>query len=66
MVFDIAAPLAAGEDAVMFERLRKAETIGRPVGAEAFLGRLEQLSGRALRPAKRGRKPRPEISALSP
>jgi len=39
-------------------RLRAAETIGRPVGSKKFLARLEGLSGRTLRPAKRGPKPR--------
>jgi putative transposase len=40
------------------ERLRAAESIGRPLGGKAFLARLEKLSGRTLRPAKRGPKPR--------
>ena len=40
------------------ERLRAAESIGRPLGSKAFVARLEKLSGRTLRPAKRGPKPR--------
>ncbi len=40
------------------ERLRAAESIGRPLGSRAFVARLEKLSGRTLRPAKRGPKPR--------
>ncbi len=62
---DFAALLAAGEDAEFSQRLRRAETIGRPIGGEAFLSQLEQSSGRALKPGKRGRRSQ-EISALSP
>jgi len=40
------------------ERLRAAESIGRPLGSKAFVARLEKRSGRTLRPAKRGPKPR--------
>jgi len=58
---DFQALIATGEEAEMFTRLRKAETIGRPVGDAAFLQALERESGRTLTPAKRGRK-----SALSP
>ncbi len=39
-------------------RLRAAATIGRPLGSEAFIARLEKRSRRTLRPAKRGPKPR--------
>jgi len=54
---DLATLLAAGEEEeVMSARLRRAETIGRPVGDAAFLERLERDSGRILNPAKRGRK----------
>jgi putative transposase len=35
--------------------IRAAETIGRPLGAPAFLDRLEAEPGRPLRPARRGR-----------
>ena len=51
---DVAEMLAAGEDAEMWERLRKAETIGRPIGSESFLRALEDKVGRALLPRKRG------------
>jgi putative transposase len=61
---DFAELLVAGEDAEMSLRLRKAETIGRPVGDEAFLNALERQSGRSLQPLKRG--PRAELNALSP
>jgi putative transposase len=40
------------------ERLRAAESIGRPVGDKAFLARLERRTKRTLQPAKRGPKPR--------
>ena len=52
---DFAALIAAGEDAEMSQRLRRAESIGRPVGDDAFLRRLEGSSGRSLAPARRGR-----------
>jgi putative transposase len=36
--------------------LRRAETIGRPLGNAAFMEQIESLSGRDLRPKKRGPK----------
>jgi len=54
---DLAARIEAGDDAVKSERLRKAETIGRPLGSAAFIAALERDSGRRLAPAKRGPKP---------
>lgn len=62
---DIADRIAAGEDEALSASLRRAETIGRPAGDHAFLEALERQSGRSLAPGRRGRKPRPEISALS-
>ena len=41
----------------MFERLRAAESIGRPLGDDRFLARLERLTRRTLKPGKRGPKP---------
>jgi putative transposase len=55
---DMAGLLAAGEDEALSRGLRRAETIGRPLGAKAFLERLEQEAGRALAPARRGPKGR--------
>jgi REP-associated tyrosine transposase len=55
---DFAALIAEGEDAGAFERLRRAESIGRPLGEDGFLLRLEGLMRRSLRPQKRGPKPR--------
>jgi len=46
--------------------LRRAETIGRPVGGEDFLKRLEAAAGRALAPGKRGRKPKTADPARGP
>ena len=36
------------------DRLRRAETIGRPLGGDAFVTALERQTRRPLRPAKRG------------
>ena len=47
----------AGPDPVADERLRRAETIGRPLGDDTFIARLEALTRRALKPRKRGPKP---------
>ncbi|MGJ5177186.1 transposase [Bradyrhizobium oligotrophicum] len=41
-------------------RLRAAESIGRPIGSDRFLARIEKLTGRVLKPAKRGPKPAEE------
>jgi putative transposase len=61
---DFAALLEAGEEEAAMRRLRRAETIGRPIGSEDFVTTLEALSARRLAPAKRG--PKPKKSALSP
>jgi putative transposase len=55
---DLAALLEAGEDEAMSERLRRAESIGRPVGDRAFLDRVAAFSGRKPEPGRRGRKPK--------
>jgi putative transposase len=52
--------MAAGEDEAVSQRLRRAETIGRPLGDAAFMARLERESGRSLKPGKRGPAPRAE------
>jgi putative transposase len=51
---DLLATEAAPE---AFERLRAAESIGRPLGSDRFLARLERRTGRTLKPARRGPKP---------
>jgi putative transposase len=40
-----------------FERLRAAESIGRPLGDDRFLTRIERLTHRRLKQQKRGPKP---------
>jgi putative transposase len=54
---DFADLLANGPDAHVFERLRAAASVGRPVGDDRFLARLERLTRRTLKPGKRGPKP---------
>ena len=65
--------IATGPDEGAFERLRRAESIGRPLGDDGFVARLESLTQRTLKPGKRGPKPAPtsapeqgELAALSP
>jgi putative transposase len=55
---DFAVLVDAGceADEAGWERLRKAESTGRPVGGEHWIAELERRSGRRLRPAKRGPK----------
>lgn len=62
---DLSAMIASGEDKEASDRLRRAESIGRPVGSEVFLSRLEREAGRSFTPRRRGRRSR-GISALSP
>ena len=54
---DFADLLASEPEAGLFERLRAAESIGRPLGDDRFLARLQRLTGRVLKPGKRGPKP---------
>ncbi|HEY1798301.1 MAG TPA: transposase [Stellaceae bacterium] len=54
---DFAAFIESDPDEPAFERLRRAESIGRPLGDDAFVDRLETLTRRPLRPGKRGPKP---------
>ncbi len=42
--------------------LRRHGRTGRPLGDEAFLGRLEERVGRALKPQKRGPKPKQQAN----
>ncbi len=62
--------LESDEDEEATARLRKGESVGRPVGSEAFLAALETTTSRRLRALKRGPKPKgegatAEYSALS-
>jgi putative transposase len=50
--------LAAGSEPEAFARLRAADSIGRPLGGEGFLGRIERATKRCLKPRKRGPKAR--------
>jgi len=54
--------LATEPDAEAFARLRAAESIGRPLGSDGFLARIERLTARRLRPGKRGPKPKERAS----
>jgi putative transposase len=53
---DFADFLALTPEADLLPRLRAAESIGRPLRHERFLARVERLTGRRLRPGKRGPK----------
>lgn len=52
--------LATEPEADLFDALRAAESIGRPLGDNRFLARIERQTGRVLKPAKRGPKPSTE------
>ncbi|WP_271568036.1 transposase [Bradyrhizobium sp. CCBAU 11386] len=54
---DFADLLATEPEADLFGALRSAESIGRPLGDDRFLARIERQTGRLLKPAKRGPKP---------
>ena len=62
---DFAGLLRAGENEALSLALRRAETVGRPLGDGAFMDRIEAQTGRDPRPGRRGR-PKAENSALSP
>ena len=58
-VGDFAAFLGeAFDEALTYAALRKAESIGRPVGSPEWLADMETRSGLTLRPGKRGPKPK--------
>ena len=58
MLDDIADwPTFLLEDAEPLSEIRKHTRTGRPLGGEAFIEQLEQLTGRSLRPMKPGPKP---------
>jgi putative transposase len=57
---DFADFLSEEADADMIERLRRAETIGRPLGNRTFVDAIERKTRRVLKPAKRSPKPRRE------
>lgn len=53
-VADFAAMLRGGEDEALSAALRRAETVGRPLGDGAFLDWIEAKLGRDAKPGKRG------------
>ncbi len=55
--------LAAVPDGDAVARLRAAESIGRPLGDDRFLTRIERATKRRLRPGKRGPKPQADTNA---
>jgi len=63
-IADFRAMLRAGENEAASMALRRAETIGRPLGGPEFQKRVESALGRSAMPKKRGRKA--ELSARSP
>ena len=44
------------DDEPGFKRLRQSETTGRPLGSEDWMDKLEKMTGRRLKPQKRGPK----------
>src|SRR5258707_1833366 len=57
IVPDFAGLLSGAPEQDLFDPLRAAESIGRPLGSDRFLARIEGLTGRVLKPGKRGPKP---------
>jgi putative transposase len=53
-VGDFAGLLRAGEDEALSMAIRRAETVGRPLGDDAFMAHIEATSGRNPRAGKRG------------
>jgi putative transposase len=53
---DFADLLASEPEADLIPGLRAAESIGRPLGDDRFLARIERRTGRVLKPGKRGPK----------
>jgi putative transposase len=45
------------DEAMTYAALRKAETVGRPIGSADWLVAMETRTGKQLTPAKRGRRP---------
>lgn len=46
------------DEAMTYSALRKAESVGRPIGSKAWLDEMEMRTGLPLAPAKRGPKPK--------
>jgi putative transposase len=58
VIVDWAEWLRVEEDPDAVDRIRRQTSTGRPCGGSRFVVQLENLLGRLLRPAKRGRKPK--------
>ena len=56
------------DEASSYAALRKAESVGRPIGAPSWIAELERRTGRALAAGRRGQKPKGDkgLSKLSP
>ena len=46
------------DETLSYAALRKAESVGRPIGSSEWLAEMEQKLGRPLAPKKRGPKPK--------
>jgi putative transposase len=46
------------DEALGYAALRKAESVGRPIGSDEWLAEMEERTGMALRPKRRGPRPR--------
>ena len=44
------------DDEPGFKRLRQSESTGRPLGSEEWMDKLEKMTGKRLKPQKRGPK----------
>ncbi len=49
---------AGADDGLLHDRLRRAETIGQPLGCPAFLEKVKAMLGRPIGPDKRWPKPK--------
>ena len=49
------------DQAMTYAALRKAESVGRPVGSKTWLADMEQRTGMMLAPRKRGPAPRRDV-----
>jgi putative transposase len=62
LIADWSAFLSRGAPEEELKDLRRHGRTGRPPGDETFLGRLEETVGRALKPQKRGPKPKQKLN----
>lgn len=56
----------AFDEALGYAALRKAESVGRPVGSKEWLADMEAHTGKVLAPQKRGPKPGRALHAFDP